>query len=308
MTLASPPLVDILIVTYNQEKFVATAIESALSQRTSFPFRIIVSDDGSTDQTLGIVRYWERRFSETITVIANPHNVGLVENYRRGFAACSARYLAILEGDDFWHDRSKLQIQVDILEAHVSVGLVHSGYRVLEESKQIFRENNAALVRYCSTSNGLGYRDLLQNNPICAVTVVCRRELLADVDFDWMATSGYRTVDYHLWLQCATKSTIYYVNRCLATYRVSRQSISNDRNFERRAKFVLNHLDVIRYFIKRHPIAEFDFRARSADIHTYLFFLALKGGRFVEAFRYFRLSSFGGAVFVMRQSRLYRKL
>jgi glycosyltransferase involved in cell wall biosynthesis len=53
--------VSVCIFTYNHEKYIATAIESVLNQKTTFDFEIVIGEDCSTDQTASIVTEYERR-------------------------------------------------------------------------------------------------------------------------------------------------------------------------------------------------------------------------------------------------------
>ena len=101
---------------YNHEKYIAQAIESVLEQKTNFPYRLIIADDHSTDGTPGICAEYARKYPETILCILQDLNYGIIRNYECAFNTCTAKYIAILEGDDYWIDSLKLQKQLSILE------------------------------------------------------------------------------------------------------------------------------------------------------------------------------------------------
>ena len=115
------PLVTVILPTHNHAPFIAQAIESVLMQKTDFPFDILLHDDASTDGTADICREYAARYPETITLIAQTEN-----QYRKDrriqshilIPKVSAKYTAILDGDDYWTDPEKLQKQVGYLEAH----------------------------------------------------------------------------------------------------------------------------------------------------------------------------------------------
>src|SRR4030042_2430256 len=115
------PLVDVAMGTYNHEKFSAQALESVLSQRTNFSYRIIISDDCSTDNTRAIIMsYAEKHPGKIITIFPQKH-VGLLHPDRpfiKVLKQCTAKYIALLEGDDYWTEPYKLQKQVDFLKTH----------------------------------------------------------------------------------------------------------------------------------------------------------------------------------------------
>jgi glycosyltransferase involved in cell wall biosynthesis len=112
--------VSVCIATYNQEKFIGKAIESALMQQTNFPFEILVGDDYSTDGTRAIVQTYIDRHPGVVKPVFHPRNLGqnglfnAMETFRQG----TGTYLASFDGDDYWTDPLKLQKQVDFLDTH----------------------------------------------------------------------------------------------------------------------------------------------------------------------------------------------
>lgn len=106
------------MVTYNHKRFLAQAIESALTQRTDFPFEIVLSDDCSTDGAPEIARRFAQRYPERIRLLSHEANLGLTRNIAQTIEACRGEYVANLEGDDYWTHPEKLQRQVDYLDAN----------------------------------------------------------------------------------------------------------------------------------------------------------------------------------------------
>lgn len=116
--LPEEPVVSVFMITWNQAHFVGRAIESVLEQRTTFPVELVIGEDRSTDGTREIVQAFQRRHPDRIRLLLNPVNVGWRENSLRTFAACRGKYIALLEGDDYWTDPDKLQLQVELMESH----------------------------------------------------------------------------------------------------------------------------------------------------------------------------------------------
>lgn len=110
------PLLSIICITYNHEKYIAQALDSFLMQKTDFAFEIVIGEDCSKDKTLSIINKYRETFPSLIKVITSDTNVGFVENFRRTLRECKGKYIAICEGDDYWTDEKKIQIQVDFLE------------------------------------------------------------------------------------------------------------------------------------------------------------------------------------------------
>lgn len=112
------PLVSVALITYNHERFVRKAIEGILMQKTDFDFELIIADDASTDGTSQIVFEYQKKYPRVIKVLPQTINLGMRKNVLRLWKACRGKYIAMLEGDDFWSYDLKLQRQIGYLEMH----------------------------------------------------------------------------------------------------------------------------------------------------------------------------------------------
>jgi glycosyltransferase involved in cell wall biosynthesis len=104
---------------YNQEKYIADALKGFVSQKTTFPFLVLVHDDASTDSTASIIKGFESHYPEMIRGIyetENQYQQGRYFWYLPFLRKSGAKYLALCEGDDYWTDSNKLQRQYEILE------------------------------------------------------------------------------------------------------------------------------------------------------------------------------------------------
>ena len=93
-----PAMVSVAICTYNGEKFIAEQIESILKQ-THTHFEIVVSDDGSKDKTLEIIRLFN---DDRIRIFVNAVNLGLEGNTQRAISLCEGEFIALADQDDIW--------------------------------------------------------------------------------------------------------------------------------------------------------------------------------------------------------------
>jgi len=133
------PVVSIGCLTYNHEAYIRDAINSFLMQETSFPFEVIIYDDGSTDTNRKIISDYAAQYPNIIKTIFPEQNqyqfhkrvnIDFVLRHARG------QYIAICEGDDYWLDPLKLQKQYEILERHTDFDLcLHPAY-LLDEMSQ----------------------------------------------------------------------------------------------------------------------------------------------------------------------------
>lgn len=126
-------MIAVCIATYNHEAFIAQAIESVLAQQCDEALRIYIGDDASTDGTAAICKQLAKA-DERIVYVRRKKNLGLASNtidlYRR-ILTDQCAYIAMLDGDDYWTDSRKLQIQIDYLRTHPEVGFVHTGGQTL---------------------------------------------------------------------------------------------------------------------------------------------------------------------------------
>lgn len=109
-------MVSISMTAYNQEKYIARALESILMQEVNFKYEVIIGEDCSTDATRRIIEKYRRRFPDIIKPIYHSKNVGLRANNDMVRRRLRGKYRAILEGDDYWLVKDKMQKQVDFLE------------------------------------------------------------------------------------------------------------------------------------------------------------------------------------------------
>ncbi|MEM7104596.1 MAG: glycosyltransferase [Bacteroidota bacterium] len=109
---------SVALITYNHERYIEKALSSILTQETDFDFEIVIGDDGSTDSTQDILLNFADQNPDKIKLVFNERNEGVFSNVYNTVEACTGKYLAFLEGDDFWVYPKKLQQQVDFLESN----------------------------------------------------------------------------------------------------------------------------------------------------------------------------------------------
>mgnify|MGYP005755248015 CR=1 FL=1 len=158
---------NIILITYNHADFIRETLESILMQETTFNFNILVADDCSTDNTVSIIREIETTTSIPFIYLPNDHNLGIMKNYQRAFAACDAEYVAIIEGDDLWTDKLRLQKHVEFLNQHSECSMSFNRYIV----RNYIDDTSVMQPRFSAAEEMLYYRyvsghDLAYNNLI----------------------------------------------------------------------------------------------------------------------------------------------
>jgi glycosyltransferase involved in cell wall biosynthesis len=134
------PLLSVLIITYNHEQYIEQTLKSVLTQKTAFPFEIVIGDDASTDGTRRLCEAYIKKYPHLIRLLPATKNLGVVPNYIRTLNACEGKYIAHLDGDDYWIDPNKLQKQVDRLESDPHLTICYTGRKVYYETNNQFCE------------------------------------------------------------------------------------------------------------------------------------------------------------------------
>jgi glycosyltransferase involved in cell wall biosynthesis len=184
--------VNVLLVCYNQEKYIGTAVESILKQQYDGPVSVLVADDASTDGTLDLIRSYESRSPFPFIYLDASVNRGIFQNYRRAFDACPGEYVAVLEGDDYWTDAFRLQTHVDFLEAHPQCVLTINRFVNYYESthQELPQKWNSKGEFQWINTRMLATGNLLGNLSACVFRNAALRRLKPDLfdmnTSDWM--------------------------------------------------------------------------------------------------------------------------
>lgn len=110
--------VSVAVITYNMQGYLPQLLDSILMQKVNFTYEIVVDDDHSPDTSRDILLDYAKRFPDRFVLSLRDHNIGGSKNMYGVLRKCRGRYIAILEGDDWWEAEDKLQYQFDFMEAH----------------------------------------------------------------------------------------------------------------------------------------------------------------------------------------------
>lgn len=210
-------LVSIVCTTYNHESYIKDALNSFLTQKTDFKYEILIHDDASTDKTAEIIQSYEAMHGDLVHVICQKENqYGKMKNFlfmRDVYSKCKGKYIAFCEGDDFWIDSHKLQIQVGFLEKHLDYILTaHNAVRLNCEDGTIDAVNPYNCDKAISPEEII----MQYHGNIPTASMVMRADFLNKVDdLFW----EYDVGDWPCQLSCITKGKVYYFDRIMSVYR-----------------------------------------------------------------------------------------
>jgi glycosyltransferase involved in cell wall biosynthesis len=217
MTIQVSPLVSVIVPTYNRAKTIKRSIDSVL-QQTYTNFELIIVDDGSTDDTEGIVRNIN---DQRIQYIKCTKNGGANKARNIGIKASQGTFIAFQDSDDDWYP-DKLEKQVEIMQKVLpSVGVVYSGYfRIMNDSSTYIPPDTIGQLEGDVSS------ELLKHNFVGTPTMLIRKECFEKVGlFDEQLP---RFQDWELSIRLSKHYHFKYMNEATINAYVQTDSITSN--------------------------------------------------------------------------------
>lgn len=263
---------SVVMTTYNHERYIAEAIESVLRQQTSFGIEIVVGEDCSTDRTLNIVESYAQMYPEAIRIVRSAENVGWRKNYRRTIEAARGEYIALLDGDDYFTHRKKLQMQVDLLEQNPDVGMCYGR----SERKD---ENGGVTLYPESEDMPTTFDAMLRRNPAENCTVVARKHLVMQYyrEVEPENHPEWLTDDLPMWLWFAAKSKYVGIDSLMSVHRVLTYSVSHNPDYRQKIAFVDSLSDISLWYDERYNCSKLRNELLLAKHNTALWVLSYNG-------------------------------
>lgn len=224
MTTPSMPSVSVILLTYNQEAFVAEALRSWLAQ--DHPgFELVLADDASKDRTREII---------DATLAAHPHphvrvvhchrlaNVGVLANVNAAMAACTGDIIVAAAGDDV-SEPSRARTAAEIFAADPTVQVVVTNCQKIDAEGGLLGHPSLRHKggRYAYEANA---RDIYALSPVCGATAAYRASLFRD--FGPMQP-GSHGEDNCFWVRGLLRGAVHYDRRPLVRWRQHGANLSN---------------------------------------------------------------------------------
>lgn len=206
--------VDILLATYNGEKYIREQIDSILNQ-TYKEFRLLISDDGSTDGTRDILNEYKAK-DDRIEIFMQEENLGVVKNFEFLLKKVEAKYYMFSDQDDIWKDE---KIEKSLNKIEEGFDLVYSDLEVVDENLNVTYESYWKLKGiYKKIKKYNNFESLYLNNFITGCTVISKKELI-DSFMPLPNMSKFVLHDYWISLIISQNGKIAYIEEPLIKYR-----------------------------------------------------------------------------------------
>lgn len=136
--MAISPEISVAMCTYNGAQYIVEQLESMAAQ-TLLPAEIVVSDDGSTDGTIALLKQTWERLSEhsselrtvKLTVLSNKSSLGVTKNFEQAIAATTSPYIFLADQDDLWFPQ---RLEVETAQLKAGAGFVFGDAQLVNSS------------------------------------------------------------------------------------------------------------------------------------------------------------------------------
>jgi len=248
-------LFSVLMPTYNQAEYLGAAIESVLAQ-TYENFELVIVNDGSTDETPGIMVEYAGRDSRI--KIFHKENGGTASALNYALAKAKAPWACWLSSDDLFME-SHLQLHADLIEKKPDAWFIHSDYNCLIEAENKIIPANMGIN---IPPLHLQSIKLLRLNYVSGITIAARTELLKEIGFN---ESLNHAQDYDMWMEISLRRPFHWIATPSAITRVHK----GQGTFSYPLGGLLDGAFVGLNAINRHPLKDFLIFADlgNADIH-----------------------------------------
>lgn len=235
------PLVSIIAACYNHAAFLEETLDSIAVQ--DYPhIELIVTDDGSRDNSVELIREWMAQKELPVTLIANEQNLGICQTFNKGIAQSQGKYIQVVACDDVFLPH-KISTQVVALEAATeNTVLVHTDALVMDKNSKLLHNSFHQFWNLRPIQGADLLEQLVTQNSIMAPSILMRRQAFVDLG-SYDEDLCYE--DWDAWLRLAAAGYDFlFLEEPLVYYRHFPSSNSQTSNFQlRMAKDNIRLLD-----------------------------------------------------------------
>lgn len=277
------PDISVIIITYNQEKYVEKAIRGVFMQNFSGKIQLIISNDASKDRTDAVIKKLIAEAPENIEVLytLHPKNIGATPNMYVALSKVKGKYLALCEGDDYWTDVKKLQQQYEFMEQNPGYAICFHSVAQVNENDDIIPDKQFSSIE----DRDYTALELYQHWRIHTTSVFMKAEVLQnDAVKHTLKNPQLLYFDTPLYMAASLNGKMRGNSSIMSSYRRHSAGISYGANLKRDLKHNIYDKTIGDYYGgKIKDLSRWLILNRSKSN----FSESLKTGQVVLAFRYF---------------------
>jgi glycosyltransferase involved in cell wall biosynthesis len=236
-------ILTIIVPSYNFEKYIEECINSIYSQKITYGFDVIVRDDCSTDDTKNVLLKLKEKYPDLV-ILNGDTNLGALENIKTLLDSCTTKYIAYIDGDDYYNNETILNDKVEFLENNLNYSMVCSGTKYLYSDGKMVPEQDGIFM--LSLLEDITTNDLLTINHVSFARVFRNKPNLIK---DYFKKLPY--VDWPLNYEISKHGLIKCIHKCGGIYRISNDGMfSNVSEEEKNKKNIMVSNELKRQNIK----------------------------------------------------------
>lgn len=242
------PTISVIVITYNQERYISQCLDAILSQKVNVPYELIIAEDAGTDGTREICKRYQKEHPDIIRLLLQDKNRGLSGNYADVLSLTRGKYIAQIAGDDFWILDTKLQLQKDYLDTHPKCGLCFTNTNTCDEQGEMIGERYLNKEKISKSFE----EHLLSKGYIAPLTWMYRREMVSRYDIK----GAFTDESFAFALDIFAVSEVHYIDIVSAMYRVANGSLSHPTSY---AKWYKQYIGVFKaqlYYCDKYNVSE----------------------------------------------------
>ncbi|WP_343609524.1 glycosyltransferase family 2 protein [Chryseobacterium oranimense] len=219
----NPPLVSLIIITMNHEKFIEQACLSAISQ--SYPnYEIILLDNASKDKTFENAEKVLSKFDRPYKMIRNTESFGVAKNINIAVSHASGEYVSLLSGDD-WLTEDHLAEKVSYIQKNPVDFILSDGYKYYQSEDKMTDAYSPKEKKQIIDTLDRFFHENVSENKTANVGTFVKKELLVKYPFD----ENINTEDWDMNLRLTSKGyKISFIDKKLFYYRILSTSLSRN--------------------------------------------------------------------------------
>lgn len=210
------PLLSVIVSNYNYGAYIRECLDSILNQ-TFKNLEIIVSDDGSTDDSPQITRDYEKKYPGVVIGIFSPVKRGAAQARHEAILKAKSGFITTLDSDDYYYDYQKLEKEMELISFHKKTTgkdiIAYSNFALVREDKSLIRlQGNPGNIK-----EGKIFNDIITRSCMIPRDFIVKKEAYFEVGgFDYRFTI-YE--DWDLKIRLAKKYEFYYTGINGTAYR-----------------------------------------------------------------------------------------
>ena len=241
------PKVSIVIPAYNHEKYVRECVQSVLDQ-TYQDFEIIITDDGSSDGTVNVIKEFD---DSRIQLYTHANNKGVCATINNCIQKAVSEYIAVLNSDDIW-EPTKLEKQVKYLDSHPEIGAVFSKVVFIDEASDLIGFEKLPHSRTFEKENRSRYEWLkyffFSGNCLCHPSILIRKKCHEDVGL--YNKRMFNLHDLDMWVRLCFKYEIHIHDEKLVRFRIrADEANAGADTMPNRIRICFEHMQILNHYL-----------------------------------------------------------